>query len=58
MTIDIEALRRDLADYFGTAAFSGMPMAMMDLSRVENASPEELVRIAQKNGFDLTKYRV
>lgn len=58
MTINVEALRRDLEDYFGTAAFSGLPMAMMDLSRVENASPEELVRIAQKNGFDLTKYRV
>lgn len=58
MTINVEALRRDLEDYFGTAAFSGLLMAMMDLSRVENASPEELVRIAQKNGFDLTKYRV
>lgn len=58
MRIDIEALRRDLEDYFGTAAFSGLPMAMMDLSRLLNASPEELVRIAQKNGFDLNKYRV
>ena len=58
MTIDIEALRRDLEDYFGTAAFSGLPMAIMDLSKVENASSEELVRIAVKNGFDLTKYRV
>ena len=58
MTIDVEALRRDLKDYFGTAAFSGMPMAVMDLSRVENASPDELVRIAHKNGFDLARYSV
>lgn len=58
MTIDILSLRRDLEDYFGTAAFSGFPMAVTDLSKVQNASPEQLVTIAQKNGFDLTKYRV
>ena len=58
MTIDILSLRRDLEDYFGTAAFSGFPMAVADLSKVQNASPEQLVTIAQKNGFDLTKYRV
>ncbi len=56
MTIDISALRKDLLNYFGTAAFSGMPMALFDLSKVKNASPEELQEIAQKNGFDLGKY--
>jgi hypothetical protein len=32
------------------------PMAIMDLSRVESASDEELVEIALKNNFDLNKY--
>ena len=58
MTIDVDALRRDLIDYYGSAMFSGMPAAMMDLTKVENASPEELVSIARTNGFDLSKYQV
>ncbi len=55
MTIDVERLRRDLIDYFGTA--TGMfPVAMMELSQVQNASPEMLIEIARKNGFDLRDY--
>ena len=38
--------------------FSGMPAAMMDLTKVENASPEEVVEIALENHFDLSKYQV
>lgn len=53
--IDYEKLRKDLIDYFGTA-MSFSPMAIMDLSRVESASDDELVEIAKRNGFDLTKY--
>lgn len=53
--IDYEKLRKDLVDYFGTA-FTLNPMAMVDLLRVQNASDEELVDIAKRNGFDLTKY--
>ncbi len=58
MTIDIDELRSDLIDYFGTAMSSGMPVAIIDLSKVENASPEELVKIAIANGFDISKYQV
>ena len=54
--IDIEKLRKDLLDYFGSAMFSGFPMAMMDVSRVENASADTLIRIASENGFNLNKY--
>lgn len=57
MTIDIEALRRDLINYFGTA-MSFNPMAVMDLTKVEKASPEELVDIAQDNGFNLEDYQI
>ena len=58
MTIDIDELRSDLIDYFVTAMSSGMPVAIIDLSKVENASPEELVKIAIANGFDISKYQV
>lgn len=57
MTIDIETLRKDLIDYFGTA-MQFNPMAIMDLTKVENASPEELVEIAQDNNFDLNDYKI
>ena len=55
MTIDIEKLRGDLIDYFGTA-MQYNPVALMDLTKVENASPDELINIALKNGFDLEYY--
>ena len=56
--IDINRLRRDLKDYYGTAMFNGFPMAVVDLSKVERMSDRELVELAQKNGVDLRKYIV
>ena len=53
--IDYERLRKDLIDYFGSAT----PMfgvAYMDVIRVENASYQELIKIAIENGFDLSDY--
>ena len=58
MNIDIDKLRNDLINYFGTAMASGYGMAVLDLSRVERASDEELVRIALECGFDLNDYVV
>lgn len=58
MNIDIDKLRQDLINYFGTAMVSGFGMAVMDLSRVERASAEELIRIALECGFDLNDYVV
>ena len=58
MNIDIEKLRSDLIDYFGTAMASGFGMAVTDLSRVERASDEELINIALDCGFDLNDYVV
>lgn len=57
MTIDIDKLRAALIDYFGTA-MQYNPVALMDLTKVENASPEELVNIALENGYDLEDYEV
>jgi hypothetical protein len=39
---DIEELRKELEDYYGTAMVSGMPMAVIDLSRVSEMSDEEI----------------
>ena len=56
VSIDIDRLRRDLKDYYGTAMFNASPMAVLDLSRVERASDMEIVEMAQKNGVDLSDY--
>ena len=54
--IDFDTLRRDLLDYFGTAAFSVAPLAMADVARVENADDDELLEIVRECRFDLRKY--
>lgn len=54
--IDIRRLRKDMEDYYGTAMYSGMPMAMMDLDEVESASDAELVAMARRKGVNLNKY--
>ncbi len=53
--IDTYRLRNDLLDYFGTAIECN-PMAVMELSRVQTASDDELVRIAIQNGFNINNY--
>jgi cyanate lyase len=58
ITIDGDKLKEDLMDYFGTAMFAASPMAMMELSRVENARGDDLIQIALDNGFDLEKYAI
>ena len=57
MIIDIEKLRKDLIDYFGSAMFT-MPMAIIDLTKVEKCTNDELIEIAKKNNFDLEDYIV
>jgi len=44
-------------DNYGTAMCSGFPMAVMDLGRVERASESELLQIADREGYNLDKYR-
>lgn len=53
--IDVESLRSDLLNYYGTAT-PIFPMAMMDVINVEKASLEELIEIAQKNNIDINDY--
>ena len=55
--IDLEELRKDLIDYYGTAMFNGFPAAIADLSKVEKATPKELVKIAKNNKVDFNQYK-
>ncbi len=54
--INIEKLRKDLIDYYTSAMFIASPIAIMDLTKVEKADAEFLVRIAIDNKFDLRNY--
>ncbi len=55
--MDYEKLRRDLIEYYGSAAMSGLPMATIELIHIEKASPEQLLQYARRAGFDLRKYQ-
>jgi hypothetical protein len=54
--IDFEKLRNDLKDYYGTAIFNGLPMAMVNVNQVEQASNEELIVIAKKLKINMERY--
>ena len=55
MNIDYEKLRQDLVDYFGSAMVL-FPASVIDVVRIENASNDELLQVANQNGFDLSNY--
>lgn len=54
--IDFDRLRCDLTDYYGTAAFSGFPAAIIDVGKVQRASEEDLIIISKQLRVDLSKY--
>lgn len=56
--IDIDELRSDMQDYYGTAAFNGFPAAIMDEWEIEDMSDQELLDKAVEMGIDLMEYRV
>ena len=58
LELDYNKLRSDLIDYFGTAMFNASPLAMIELSKIENATPEKLIKIALNNNFDLSEYQL
>ena len=57
MMIDIEKLRNDMEDYYGTAMFGGFPMAVIELNRIQRASNEDIIQMAIDQGIDLRKYQ-
>ena len=48
VTMDLDALRQALMDYYGTAA---SPLARTELIRVEHADEEEFVEMARELGW-------
>jgi len=56
--IDMVSLRKDLCDYFGIAMTNVSYFAISELTRVENATYEELIKIAIENNFNLDDYMV
>lgn len=56
ITIDIDRLRRDLKDYYGTGAFGGFPAMMAQVWEIDRMSPQELVQEAIRAGFDIFRY--
>ncbi len=54
--IDIDRLRQDLEDDCLGIMFNISPAAVMELSEIENATDEEIIEIARRNGYDLTRY--
>lgn len=55
--IDVDNLRDDLRDYYGSAVGCN-PTAMADVTKVNSLSDEDVVRKAVENGFNLYDYEV
>ena len=55
--VDINKLRDDLENYFGTAMFNGNPQAMIELEEVKRASAQELISIARRHGVNINNYK-
>ena len=59
MIIDVDELREDMKqDCYGAFFGGGFGGELMEASDIESASPEELVRIAQRKGIDLSRYEI
>lgn len=59
MIIDIDALREDMKnDDLGAFFGGGFGGALVEASDIERASDEEVVRMAQEKGIDISKYEV
>lgn len=56
LEINIQKLREDLIDYYGTAMFNGFPQAMMELEEIKRASDEKLLELAINKGINLNDY--
>lgn len=52
-TIDVDRLRAYLEDYTGTAAFGGLPAALVEVFDVEGMGPHKLCERAGELGIDL-----
>jgi hypothetical protein len=51
--VDVSKLRKELVDYYGTAANSGLSAMMMEVCNIEKMSDNEVVRKAKEIGINL-----
>ncbi len=51
MDKDIEELKEKLKDYYGTAMTNGFPMAVFELSEVDELSDDEIMEKAESLGL-------
>ncbi|MBQ6401899.1 MAG: hypothetical protein IJI20_06410 [Firmicutes bacterium] len=59
MVIDIDKLREDmLNNCYGAFFVCDFGGALAESVDVENATPEELIEMAQRQGIDLRRYEV
>lgn len=56
-SIDIDRLRKDLIDYYGTGVYN-LNVSVIDLIKVERCPSYMLVDIALQNGFNLNNYKI
>ena len=49
---DIEQIKEELENYYGTAIVNGFPMAMVDYAELESKDEEKLRTLAEKLGLD------
>ena len=57
MLFDIDGLRDDLEDdCYGAFFGGGYGGAMIEAMEIEDASDEEVIRIAREKGIDLSRY--
>lgn len=56
MIINVDRLRKDLAQDSYVGAFAGIPAMIVEAWDIENASPEKLVQIAMDRGINLAAY--
>ncbi len=55
--INVDKLRQDLEDDALGIMFNVSPAAVMELSEIENATDEEIIEIAIRNGYDISRYQ-
>lgn len=58
INVDVDQLREGLLDRAGSAAGVGFPAAMLDVTDIEDESPQELLARAEREGLDLRDFAV
>ena len=56
MNINIDKLRKDLADDRYAASFAGIPEMIMEAWEIESLSDEEILELARRDHINLRKY--